>query len=212
MLPCACSLRSTQCAALIALAAVAGLARIERVDVPTDRVQASAQSVIGNTGEASRFFQAFAKFVFGAFAPAKSLSPAADQYVDSADPLTAEPWRVPSHLASLVATESQALLFLQFLPPNSRSHKLPWAVGPPAGGVTLINLRVDGTAVPCDSTTRQVIVSRIARISPEAKMASGPCEPGIDRRPSPALRGTPGFPAEKAPSPLRVGKAPSFFA
>jgi hypothetical protein len=133
--------------------------------------------------------------------------------VDSADTTVAEPWRASSHVASpLVATESQALLFLELLPPNSRSHELPWAVGPPARGVALNNLRVDGTAVPCDSTTRQVIVSRIARISPEAKMASDPCEPGIDRRPRPALRGTPGFPAEAAPSPLRAGKAPTLFA
>ncbi len=163
-----CSLRSTQCATLIALAAAAGISRFEPAPAKPSAPQAigASQTVVVSTPIFRlRFYPAamqalappvhilrgiydferglttgFASLDFTALAPAEMRPPV--------DPAAEAP-------VTFVAPTAPAL--------STRKHSHPYAVGPPTGGIEQ-PLRAAGTAVPGDSSARRSQVPRIARV------------------------------------------------
>jgi hypothetical protein len=204
MFSCACSLRSTQCAALIALAAVAGLARFEPAQAPVESDATSVTRISeADSISASRYFTALASFVFNALQPRRS---AETHLVLSANAGTERPASVALALRELplaVATESQSPIHfaeLVALRPSARKHQFPFAVGPPAGAATLVILRADRTHVPGDSTARRMSGSRVARF----------CAAKTSR--SSALRGYPDLPSRSAQAAAVRARDGHFFS
>jgi len=168
MFSCPCSLRSTQCAALIALAAVAGIPRFEpapaRAADPaptptsTPRLEISAA-----LPRAHRFsFPSLLDLpsrAWGRGAPAAFFS-ALDERTLTPTPVVLQPsseWP-----PAPPAAEAPGNFFTRATPaPTVRQHAHPFAVGPPRRE-TIPNLRAIGTAVPGDSLARWKLSSRIA--------------------------------------------------
>lgn len=174
-----CSLRSTQCAALIALATVAGIARVETSPQPNG----AANGAESNTLTASATRPASPCFTLAPTSPAPWLHPFATLalWFLSADD------RTGPHLAVATASSpDQAPVTATLLtPPNppaettepsvfhrsaprvasgSRSHLIPFAVGPPPSPLTP-NLRANGTPVPTVDFARRLFVSPVAHFS-----------------------------------------------
>jgi hypothetical protein len=153
MFPCCCSLRSTQCAALIALATLTGIARVEpgkalsTVETPRDQAVEPAASVAA-TSRAVVFFQAWvvgARSVAATLSdqPVRYLSDAASQQRGHCLPRAVTPVRDASGFmagfeqwAMQRPTPMRAARILPLDVPFSarRQNRLPYPVGPPTVG------------------------------------------------------------------------------
>lgn len=172
MFPCACSLRSTQCAALIALAAVAGISRLER---PLSEQPATLETGKTATPDATacnqapvfyHFWRAVAPW-FRSFAP--SFTPG-DSHADTLSPADesggGEPVRALNRPLPETGQPSGGLRRLihfeaALLVPSARGHSFPYAVGPPRHGSTR-HERGAGPRGPGDSAARSQFVRWIA--------------------------------------------------
>ena len=192
-----CSLRSAQCATLIALAAAAGISRfepaLENTATPDPAVNATASAPARTVSRAQLFYLA----VFRALAPQPCLSITGID-LDRAsgaqlDLLAAEP------VDSTRAAPPTVIATVAFFPPpapalSARQHSYPYAVGPPARGV-VPPLRAAGLARPGDSSARR---SSVFRIAPGARI-DGTTDSGPKLAGSLSLRG----------SALRAGRDPA---
>jgi hypothetical protein len=172
-----CSLRSTQCATLIALAAAAGISRTEQPQTTYEPAQNNQQ-----VAHAGTFFATPTRgFHFASTSPAPWFRPtviAAPQEIrpcpENASPThpvgdDKSPPCAPVPCVTLVPGPSEPSIVLALLPPHTpalsaRKHSYPYAVGPPPCG-THPQLRAAGTEVPGDSPACRNQVSRIARVS-----------------------------------------------
>lgn len=201
MFPCACSLRSTQCAALIALATAAGIARMEPAfanggagETSHPGARLADQRVTTSAGGA--FFQyalrVIAPWLRGAGVAASPTAIATIAAKTGAhDPVTSPAavaaWRPPSNGDPYgVAIRTRFRSIAMTLPAaDPDSHLIPFAVGPPRLG-SIEHPCAGGTVVPRDSAAHGSPVSRIA---PDPfrlivwPLASGEC-------PSPDVAGT----------------------
>ncbi len=213
----ACSLRSTQCAALIALAAAAGIARIETAEMaaktidtrgqPIAQVRSVAASRLARDGSyhfsafaSVRWLQSAASTLIALFAPQHAAA-AQDDATDTGhagSPMPAVLLAADSTIAVPPPAIAGTVTYFSFpvLVPRERDHAWPYAVGPPARGIENLPLRrVAGTAVPCDSTPRwscELSVSRIAFVSVARSvraLSAGPELAAPISLPSLALRG-----------------------
>ncbi len=162
-----CSLRSAQCAALIALATAAGISRFEPAPAkPAARPSgAEARATPAVTASSRTQFypaamQALAPRIAAArttidFSPSSLAASAPDLVAEA--PVDSWPPLAPS--------EAPPLIFSTPVPPalSARQHSYPYAVGPPRGG-NARKLRAAGNALPGDSSARRSQVSRIARV------------------------------------------------
>ena len=166
-----CSLRSAQCATLIALAAAAGISRFEPAPAkPMAGVAAivSMLAAVATTPQTPAYPISIAACAHAA--PRAQMTLAASA-AETFAPLSAEApaasWS-PTPLA--IKTEISFFDCARAVP-AARKHSYPYAVGPPRHGIDN-PLRVAGNALPGDSSTRRSQVSRIARVS-EFHFASG---------------------------------------
>jgi hypothetical protein len=214
-----CSIRSAQCAALIALAAVVGLSRFEPTSQPEPDT-AGASSVTRSVPRHSSFSHPLASRAFGLLAHAIGLyrevfvrltfisSPPADESTaralarpplgcSSADPIV-------SVRRADFPVDACAFSHPQDLRSSAvRPHRFPFAVGPPSPHVTPPH-RAAGTSVPKDVTARCPMVTLVVplSLSPVARVACcqlvGQRLAALKFPPSFALRGEP------APFPTSV--------
>lgn len=206
MFSCACSLRSTQCAALIALATAAGIMRIEPTlpEAPASPVAGKQGSAMESRGSenAPNYFQASIE----RHAPWIKLMEFATEVVGedvaSVTSFTAPPCFAPGVFSPRVA----------FPALSARQHSYPFAVGPPHCEF-IWNPRVADTSVSGDSATRRMLVSRVAaqlsaRSSARLTRNENPVPPSARAffKPSSALRGEPEdfFPRHPACYPARI--------
>ena len=207
MFPSVCSIRSAQCAALIALAAVVGLSRFEPTSQPEPDT-AGTSSVIRIVPRPPSFSHAFGLLAHAiglhreAFIRPSSISgPPADESTSralarlplgcsSADPIV-------SSLRADFPVDSFAFSH----PPDFgsaavRQHRFPFAVGPPPRYATPPH-RAAGTSVPKDVTARWPMVAHVVpfSLSPVARVAccqfAGQRLAALKFPPSSALRGEP---------------------
>lgn len=234
MFSCGCSLRSTQCAALIALATAAGIVRMDsaraEISPAADAYKPTTVDVrMEHRIEPSRYqvaLQVLAPWlrVFGISIQTRaSASPvlviaalagnesAAEQGSHYFGPPAAKP--APS---IAVDTEiDRPNVFAWVAPaPTARHHAIPFAVGPPVAETRSSNLRVIGTAVPGDPIARRMSVSSIAVSFVSISDALIGCakSPGLRLAgssflPSSALRGEPATASSVAFSFTRSGAA-----
>ena len=219
MFPSVCSIRSAQCAALIALAAVVGLSRFEPTSQPEPDT-AGASSVTRSVPRHSSFSHPLASRAFGLLAhaiglyrevfvrPALISSPPA--YESTASALARPPLGCSSAdpIVSVRRADFPVDAFAFSHPPDResaavRQHRLPFAVGPPPPHATPPH-RAAGTSVPKDVTARWPMYTPVVpfSVSPVARVA---CCQLVGQRlaarkfpPSFALRGEP------APFPTSV--------
>lgn len=188
-----CTLRSTQCAALIALATAAGIMRVEVAEArSSDSRTTKPETNLASRLELPRSPQT-ARFevTFDAVAPWLALFQVAAQH----------PAESPAGIAA-PQTSAASAAPLPFPPrlccgPTARQHSYPFAVGPPAYDTTHAT-RADDTSVSPDSTARRIVVSRVAAVSLSSFSARltrlgtpGPTLAGTFSSPSSALRGEP---------------------
>ena len=125
MFPCACSLRSTQCAALIALAAAAGVMRIEGKQVDdSSKSQPRNELTQTQAGTASRSLRSVFHVVGDSGAPWLLLLKAAAQPAAAAE-FSTDIAGEPAATAIVVACQPDIPT------PSAREHVFPYAVGPP---------------------------------------------------------------------------------
>ncbi len=156
-----CSLRSTQCAALIALATAAGIMRVEVAEArSSDSRTTKPETNLATRIELPRSAQT-ARFevAFDAVAPWLALFQVAAQ-------LSAES---PAAIAAPLSSTAPAAP-LPFPPrlccgPTARQHSYPFAVGPPARDHAFQPLAA-GTYVPGDSAARGLLVRLVSRVAP----------------------------------------------
>lgn len=218
----ACSRRSAQCAALIALATVAGIARFEpsSSSQPDTRPGAPSVSLTPShprpplhpcvlLAHVLRLYRdAFFTSALARTTPDEQPTPAAALPVHAAacgtDP-------APRWSAALAATPRPFAPVTDVPPLSARLHVIPFAVGPPAQPATPPR-RADATSVRHDVSARCPCVPSvvIVRLFPVARLArrrfSGPPRAARPFRPSSALRGEP------APLPAPVRFLPSLDA
>ena len=219
MFPSVCSIRSAQCAALIALAAVVGLSRFEPTSQPEPDT-AAASSVTRSVPRHSSFSHPLASRAFGLLAHAIGLyrevfvrptfisSPLADE--STARALARPPLGCSSAdpIVSARRADFPVDAFAFSHPPDResaavRQHRLPFAVGPPPPHATPPH-RAAGTSVPKDVTARCPMVTLVVSLSlsPVARVACcqlvGQHLAALKFLPSSALRGEP------APLPTSV--------
>ncbi len=211
-----CTLRSTQCAALIALAAVAGIARVETTRPAPSPDQTSTAHTHGR--QSSQPLDRLVGFAAPTWTPAwlQPLASVALWFLSGNETrasselsaATTPPLPSAAHAAlpPVVAACLQpdhALVTSALAHPAeprpalcTRAHLIPFAVGPPARAVNLSH-RAVGTAVPADDTVRCSSISPsafllscfVARLAcPEF---SGHLSVGPSFSPSSALRGEP---------------------
>lgn len=217
MFPSACSIRSAQCAALIALATVAGISRFEASSQPAAASPNSGSSTAQTTAPSSfssHRFSVFSHLVrlyrerFNLSSPC--LISADDDLAvhgTSLAPLAfaAAPAAGRPHLAEFPAAAFGFTRPINAASDAVRCHRFPFAVGPPAPTAQL-SQRADGTAVPKDVSARWplsppdfpfrlVSVARLACLE-----SSGPSLDPTNFPPSSALRG----------GPARLPASPSF--
>ena len=187
MFPCACSLRSTQCAALIALAAAAGIMRIEPRNERAGSSSPSGEQVsIKSVDQAARSMSRF-HIDGGTIAPWVRLVHVTWQLVDWAPPALSPP------IEKILRPR-----FIETLPlPSARQHSFPYAVGPPPSRITPTP-RAGDTEVSGDSIARRGLFSRLAadlflhRFARTPRTGNpGPKLAGTFSNPSSALRGEP---------------------
>ena len=209
-----CSIRSAQCAALIALAAVVGLSRFEPTSQPEPDT-AGASSVTRSVPRHSSFSHAFGLLAHAiglyreAFIrPAFISTPPADE--STARALARPPLGCSSAdpIVSVRRADFPVDAFAFSHPPDRESaavrpHRLPFAVGPPSPHVTPPH-RAAGTSVPKDVTARWPMYTPVVplSVSPVARVACcqlvGQHLAALKFLPSSALRGEP------APFPTSV--------
>src|SRR5688572_8098764 len=125
MFPCACSLRSTQCAALIALAAAAGIMRIEPARTQgTPRSEPEPQRAISPLDASVSNQMGHFQFVAAA-APWVHLFQIASEWVAAAEV------RAPFSLSPPLAERELLAFDFRTIGPSAREHSFPYAVGPP---------------------------------------------------------------------------------
>lgn len=209
-----CSIRSAQCAALIALAAVVGLSRFEPTSQPEPDT-AGTSSVTRSVPRHSSFSRAFGLLAhaIGLYRevfvrPAFISSPPADEPTaralarpplgcSSADPIfSARRTDLPGDSCAFShPPDRESAAF--------RPHRFPFAVGPPSPHVTPPH-RAAGTSVPKDVTARWPMYTPVVpfSVSPVARVACcqfvGQHLAALKFLPSFALRGEP------APVPTSV--------
>jgi hypothetical protein len=158
MFPCACSLRSTQCAALIALAAAAGIMRVES-QPPESRSNGSSSTLAGQfsssvdlgiTSDIPHYE------IAGAFAPWLRLAQLAAEMSNLASPPVASPPLAPLVRPRFAVSPAPH--------PSPAQHSFPFAVGPPRRNINN-KARADDTTVSRDSAARCMSVSRIAALT-----------------------------------------------
>ena len=216
-----CSIRSAQCAALIALAAVVGLSRFEPTSQPEPDT-AGASSVTRSVPRHSSFSHPLASRAFGLLAHAIGLyreafvrptfisSPLADEPTARARALGRPPLGCSSAdpIVSVRRADFPVDAFAFSHPPDRESaavrpHRLPFAVGPPPPHATPPH-RAAGTSVPKDVTARWPMYTPVVpfSVSPVARVACcqlvGQHLAALKFLPSFALRGEP------APFPTSV--------
>ena len=170
MFPSACSLRSTQCAALIALATAAGISRFEPATESSaaDHGPAINSATTSTVTLRATYFQLALKLL----APWLNASPELRRTDSPAD--SAPSARIPSpeyagaDSAELRSSPPAADVVASIFPPSiaapcAQRHSFPYAVGPPARENTS-QPRADGTFVPCDSAARRSSFLRIALV------------------------------------------------
>lgn len=210
--PCACSLRSTQCAALIALATAAGIARIEPVRAAEPRTVPEASRTPSNASGSLTTMTAI--FCLSTSQPAPWIDPVALAMwcLSSARDDAALDTETNSGLVfsvndagrnsglSVPAHRSQAIAFVFGInAPSALRHQFPYAIGPPARA-NQTPLRADGMFVPGDSAARRTsrVAASIAVSSARAarRWVSGAekADPIFFPLPSMALRGEPESP------------------
>ena len=198
-----CSLRSTQCAALIALATAAGIMRVEVAearssDARTTKTETNraAHVAFPRSTQTARF-----QIAFDAVAPWLALFQVAAQ-------LTAESSAgIAAPLPSTAPAATLPFPPLLCCGPTARQHSYPFAIGPPARDAGS-STRADDTSVSLDSAARRIAVSRVAVVSFSSLTARltrlgtpGPKLAGMFSSPSSALRGeTAPFPSLSAPT------------
>jgi len=205
MFPCVCSLRSTQCAALIALATVAGISRFEPAHdsrVTPERPVAVQRKIV----ERKASFSAQVYPVSMHSLAALVYAPQADFRLDHKNEGGGGAGiGMAAELTETLAPgprvfEAVANYFgSPVVKPTARGHSYPYAVGPPRCGIHS-NLRAVGTEVPDDSPARRwqdlriVTVSTLTGCAPRRRTTdSGPTLAGSPFSPSCALRGEPGI-------------------
>lgn len=197
-----CSLRSTQCAALIALAAAAGISRFEpahaKPNAPNPIVGTRTFAVVTSVSRAQFYFAAIQ-----ALAPRFRVShPTFDfERADATGRSHLEMFAL-APVASWPPAAASPAPPLNFGAPtvsalSARNHSFPYAVGPPPRGIHC-KLRAAGIEVPGGSPVRRGQVSRIAPFSFLIFQARAPratdCGPrSAESLPAPnsALRGEP---------------------
>jgi hypothetical protein len=201
MFPCACSLRSTQCAALIALTAAAGIARIEpaRESIQSApqvshqiELRATRPSGLLTLSEiAAPWLAYFLSTISSESTSARDSSPAA---VSHCDPAWAEFAGVD--LARVGSASPRNPFGFEVMRPSARQHAIPYAVGPPRCELTQTH-DAAGTNVPGDSAACDRSGSGIAKVSKSVFSARDardcrqrPILVGVNS-PSFALRGEP---------------------
>ncbi len=209
MLPSVCSIRSAQCAALIALATIAGISRFEPSSEPEPASNQSHPSVTRTTplhrssSRPSALLAQLARLYLEHFFLA---SPRACTVAgDLAAPTSATPPLYANHPTACVtpahAANHTADAFAFSRPPDCvsaavRPHCFPFAVGPPPPHATPPH-RAAGTSVPQDVTARWSFVSPVvpASLFSVARLActqfSGQLLAAPNFPPSSALRGEP---------------------
>lgn len=220
MIPCACSLRSTQCAALIALATAAGIARIESIGgaaphrAPATERRGADVHVTGTVKPV--FFQLStdrpAPWVASVATLATwCLSLSGNHLVPheqtaSGSACWFEAPDAPTGIAVSVSVSTVSYGFRVVSVLSVRQHHFPYAVGPPrcAGQPPL---RADGTKVPGDSAARRslrVAASfadfRFARVTRRSLPGSEFAGPFFLPIPSFAPRGERGFSSRQTPA------------
>lgn len=217
-----CTLRSTQCAALIALATVAGIARVETKPQPNSSANTSELPTLPAAETRSDrigFFvappwsapwlQPFAKLALWLIASNDRSSPDPAVATSSAPhqaPVTAALLTPPAPLPPPAETTAPSVVHHSAprVASGSRSHLIPFAVGPPRSPFAP-NLRANGTPVPTVDFARWLLAVPVAHFSFRlvARLACGRfsrhLSVGPDFPPSFALRGAPG----SLPAPTR---------
>lgn len=203
-----CSLRSTQCAALIALAAVAGLSRFEAAPQPE---RSGTDNLVDCTTDfysrpAIRFLADCVSFAlrFGQATPKGQVTPTQTEAVYSQALSVAT---LPSHFFETASQASLSLYPARTVTFSSRKHEIPYAVGPPVKGILLTLLSADGMALPGDSAgfgkfaafvSSPIFVSKSgvvrgdavpAEVRPGRLHSSAPVRVGRIFKPDLALRG-----------------------
>lgn len=223
MFPCACSLRSTQCAALIALATAAGLARIDDSYSPAPTAPQSGSSAVeyrieprvavaifswaraltvSSAGVRHRA-QLVAKFDLPRGLPAQPIFAAGFLAIAEA-PSRPTPLRLPTAAVRLRLSETDRI------PIYAASIRLPFAVGPPLWEDPLA-LCIAGTPVPSNSTMYERIMPvRVAQSNPRLRHAPFSPAPGKSNVGSTALRGRQAPVSRKRSA--GSGETPAFFA
>lgn len=157
-----CSLRSSTCATLIALAAAAGISRIEPAAA---KPLAPLQAVIRVLATASR--QTFAHtYPISLAACAQPVQCRQSVFsLEAADPVPAAALAgVVDCPASPTLVEAEISFFGHVdAAPTAQKHSYPYAVGPPECG-TENPIRAAGNALPGDSPARRSPCSRIAPV------------------------------------------------
>lgn len=212
VIPSACSLRSAHCAALIALAAAAGLARVEWESFApsTDRGAeltnaAPAASVAPKRAPDDEAFAGeWAASVRAGWMRLSAMSRALASSGRGAESVggAGSPGIAPSPrdvVAARRAVSPEIPKFFEGSPgmPTARAHSFPFAVGPPFRGAGCANLRAADTQVPDDSAARSGFLQRVVRVcvfpareTRTAGPSASPVKPHLS--PSFALRGEPG--------------------
>jgi len=205
MFPSVCSIRSAQCAALIALAAVVGLSRFEPTSQPEPDT-AGTSSVTRSVPRHPSFSHAFGLLAHAIglyretfIRPSSISSPPDYESTARARPplgcFSADP------IISALRADFPVDAFAFSHPPDFGSaavcqHRFPFAVGPPSPPATPPH-RAAGTSVPKDVTARWPIVSPVVpfSFSPVARVAccqfAGQRLAVLKFPPSSALRGEP---------------------
>lgn len=212
-----CSLRSAQCATLIALAAAAGISRFEPAPARPAVGVAAIVSILAAMAKTPQAHTYPISIAVCAHAAPRARMTLAASAAETLAPLAAEApaagWSpAPSAIESAISFFDWA-----GAAPTVREYSYPYAVGPPRRGYAT-PLRVAGNALPGDSSTRRSQVSRIARVSENISSAyvirtedRGPRLARLAFVPSSALRacrehaesGEPGPLSRPAHSPAR---------
>ncbi len=162
-----CSLRSTQCAALIALAAAAGIMRVEVAEARSSDSRTTqpdtnraARAEFPRSAPTARF-----QLAFDAVAPWLALFQAAAQL----------PAEAPAAVAAPRPSTAPAAP-LPFPPrlccgPTARQHSYPFAVGPPAPSVTP-SPRAAGMFVPGNSAAPGSVFTTVSRVAHPDEVSS----------------------------------------
>ena len=158
-----CSLRSSTCATLIALAAAAGISRC----APAPAKPAASLRAIVSVLAAGAKRPSTPAYPFSIAACAHA-SPLARRTLAVATAETLTPLAAAAPAAGWSPVPPALELETSFFDwvhavPTARQHSHPYAVGPPARGIDQPR-RAAGNALPGDSSARRSQVSRIARV------------------------------------------------